>query len=173
LPTATGTYEVFTTNCSTTNSGNPLVHTVTHAGGSTNVGVCQNTTCATNAVNKWLSLGTFTLNAGTPYSVTLQGSTAAGSGPTGYACRSDAIKWAAININPPPQPGDFDSDGDVDLVDLDQFIQCVSGSLVPQTASDCADAKYDADDDVDHDDFGIFQRCYSGEGNMADPNCAN
>ena len=72
-PRGQRTYEVFTTNCTTSNSGNPLIHKVTHVGGSTNVSVCQNTTCTPNAFNVWYSLGTYTLNAGTQYTVTLNG----------------------------------------------------------------------------------------------------
>ncbi len=34
-------------------------------------------------------------------------------------------------------------------------------------------ADLDRDGDVDQCDFGILQRCYSGEGNPADPNCAD
>lgn len=95
-PTVTGTYKVYTTNCTTSNSGNPMVHKITHAGGTANVGICQNTTCGTNAVNKWLLLGQFTLNAGTQYTVTLDGTTTGGSGPSGNAGRSDAIKWEFV-----------------------------------------------------------------------------
>lgn len=102
-PTTAGIYEVFTTNCTTSNSGNPLVHKVAHAGGTTNVNVCQNTTCTPNAVNTWYSLGQYTLNANTTCSVTLDGSTAAGSSPaTTGAARSDAIKWQLVSsVNPP------------------------------------------------------------------------
>ena len=92
-PSATGTYEIYTTNCNTTNSGNPLIHRVYHSGGSSTVGVCQNSTCGTNAVNKWLSLGQYNLNGSTTYTVELDASTGAGSAPSGYAARSDSIKW--------------------------------------------------------------------------------
>ena len=95
-PATTGVYEIFTTNCTTSNSGNPLIHRIAHAGGTTSVGVCQNTTCNPNAVNVWYSLGQYTLNAGTQYSVTLDGSTAAGSGPSGNAGRADAVKWVWV-----------------------------------------------------------------------------
>ena len=101
-PTTSGIYEMFTTNCTTSNSGNPMIHKVTHIGGMTPVGICQNTTCGTNAVNVWLSLGQFTLNAGTQYTVTLDGSTASGTGPAGNAGRSDAIKWQLITAAEPP-----------------------------------------------------------------------
>jgi hypothetical protein len=94
-PTATGSYQVYTTNATTTNSGNPLVHKVTHAGGTTNVNVCQNSTCSPNPCNVWRSLGTFTLNASTQYKVTLDGDTTSGSLPSGGAGRSDAIKWVS------------------------------------------------------------------------------
>jgi len=95
-PNTTGIYEVFTTNCTTSNSGNPLIHRVTHANGTTNVGVCQNTTCNPNAVNTWYSLGQYTLYAGTQYTVTLDGATGSGAGPANNAGRSDAIKWVYI-----------------------------------------------------------------------------
>ena len=32
---------------------------------------------------------------------------------------------------------------------------------------------FDSDNDVDQDAFAIFQRCISGEGNPANPNCAD
>ncbi len=92
-PTTTGTYKVYTTNASTSNSGNPLVHKVTHAGGTATVNVCQNSSCSPNPCNQWRLLGTYTLNAGTEYKVTLDGSTGAGSAPTSNAGRADAIKW--------------------------------------------------------------------------------
>ncbi|HSW44541.1 MAG TPA: immunoglobulin domain-containing protein [Phycisphaerae bacterium] len=101
-PVATGTYQIYTTNCSTTNSGNPMIHKVTHAGGTATVSVCQNTTCSPSACNVWLSLGTFTLNAGTAYAVTLDGTTGAGSAPSGNAGRTDAIKWESIQTAQPP-----------------------------------------------------------------------
>lgn len=92
-PAVSGAYEVFTTNAITTNSGNPTMHTVSHAGGSANVAVCQNSTCTPNPCNTWYSLGTYTLNAGIQYTVTVSGSTAAGSAPAGNVARADAIKW--------------------------------------------------------------------------------
>ncbi|HSW46779.1 MAG TPA: immunoglobulin domain-containing protein, partial [Phycisphaerae bacterium] len=102
-PTVTAGYEVFTTNASTTNSGNPLVHKVTHAGGTTNVNACQNTSCSPNACNVWLSLGQYSLNAGTMYTVTLDGNTASGSAPSGNAGRSDAVKWQSVGgVGPQP-----------------------------------------------------------------------
>ncbi len=96
-PNTAGMYEIFTTNTTTSNSGNPMIHKVTHVGGTTNVGVCQNTTCNPNAVNVWYSLGEFTLNGGTQYTVTLDGSTGGGSGPANNAGRSDAIKWQFVS----------------------------------------------------------------------------
>lgn len=99
-PTVAATYEVFTTNVTTSNSGNPLVHKVTHVGGTTNVNVCQNSTCTPNTCNVWYSLGQFSLNSGTTYTVTLDSSTAAGSSPSGNAGRSDAIKWQSVGVVP-------------------------------------------------------------------------
>ncbi len=101
-PPATGSYQVFTTNCNTSNSGNPMIHTVTHAGGSASVSVCQNSTCSPNACDNWYPLGTFTLNANTEYSVTLNGFTSAGSAPSGNAGRSDAVKWESVSTGSAP-----------------------------------------------------------------------
>ena len=63
-PTTTGLYQVFTTNASTTNAGNPLIHTVSYAGGVATLSVCQNSTCNPNPCNTWYSLGTYALQAG-------------------------------------------------------------------------------------------------------------
>lgn len=100
-PAAGGVWEVFTTNCNTSNSGNPLIHKVTHVGGTASVGVCQNSTCTTNAINNWYSLGQYTLDANIQYTVTLDGSTASGSSPSNNAGRSDAIKWVLISTPAP------------------------------------------------------------------------
>ncbi len=101
-PSVGGTYEVFTTNCNTSNSGNPLIHRVSHAGGSIDVPVCQNSTCGNNAINKWYSLGQYTFVAGTEYNVTLDGSTGSGSAPANNAGRSDAIRWVLISAAQSP-----------------------------------------------------------------------
>ena len=101
-PTVSATYEVFTTNCNTSNSGNPLIHKITYAGSTSSVSVCQNSTCSPNAINAWYSLGQYSLNAGTQYSVTLDGSTGAGSLPSGNAGRSDAIKWVSVGSSSAP-----------------------------------------------------------------------
>jgi hypothetical protein len=74
---------------------------VLHTGGTATVSVCQNSTCGTNAINKWYSLGQYTLNAGTQYTVTLDGSTGAGSLPSGNVGRSDAVMWKAISVGGP------------------------------------------------------------------------
>jgi len=92
-PDKDGTYEIFTTNCTTWNSGNPMIHHVTHADGTTDVGVCQNADCDPTAANLWYSLGQYVLHAGIEYTVTLDGDTDSGSGPSGNAGRSDAVKW--------------------------------------------------------------------------------
>ena len=73
--------------------------------------------------------------------------------------------------------GDFDMDGDVDLVDFAHFQTCYHGPNVP-VAPQCADANVDgpplsADVDVDLTDFGIFQLCYSGPNRRPRINCAD
>jgi len=73
---------------------------------------------------------------------------------------------------PPPVPGDFEGDGDVDADDLEAFQACASGPGIPQMDSACEKDLLDADDDVDQSDFGILQRCLSGLNVPADPSCA-
>ena len=89
-----------------------------------------------------------------------------------------------FEVTVPTIPGDFDHDGDVDAADLQTFIACATGPVIPyapglpggcplvpdeqgKTAAD-----FDRDGDVDQVDFGIFQRCYSGTA-AGNPGCAN
>ncbi len=74
--------------------------------------------------------------------------------------------WAA-NLPIPPSPwlyyGDFDEDGDVDLVDFGHFQGCFNGPNRPFSFENgCADADVDGDGDVDLVDFGGFQACFNG-----------
>jgi uncharacterized membrane protein len=84
-----------------------------------------------------------------------------------------------------PRPADLDNDGDVDRDDSTLFEQCATGPDIPYTSQspplectlsinseDILPVDFDADFDVDQDDFAVFQRCFSGEGNIADPRCA-
>lgn len=68
---------------------------------------------------------------------------------------------------------DFDRDRDVDRVDFNTFVSCVTGPAVGPPVSGCEAADFDADQDVDHDDFGRLQRCLDGPGLIADPACAD
>jgi hypothetical protein len=79
-PPTTGTYRVYTTNGTTNNAGNPQIFKITHAGGTATVGVCQNTSCSSNSVNKWYLLGTYTLNRNTR--VPARGRPSTSVGPT-------------------------------------------------------------------------------------------
>ncbi len=77
-----------------------------------------------------------------------------------------------VASGPPPVPGDFDGDEDVDLEDYGRFQACYTGPGVAQEDANCADAKLDGDVDVDGDDFGVFQGCLSGANVAADAGCA-
>ena len=76
-----------------------------------------------------------------------------------------------LTFAPPPIPGDFDVDGDVDDDDLAAFESCASAPGVPRAAG-CENRDFDTDSDVDQTDFAAFQRCYSGENVAPNPNCA-
>jgi len=89
----------------------------------------------------------------------------------------------------PTAKADFDVDGDVDSDDLAAFKACATGPAIPYNPAALPEpepgctlapdanghiaADFDEDNDVDQSDFGSFQRCYSGEGNLADPHCAD
>ena len=164
-PAIGGSYQVFTTNCTTSNSGNPLVHKVMHAGGTTSVNICQNTTCTVNAVNSWSSLGTYMLSAGVAYTVVLDATAGSGSAPSGYAGRSDAIKWELVLAA--GQPGDFDNDTDVDASDFGVLQACLD-----QTPSgSCAGVDLNGDAAVGDPDISLFIGCLTGPGLPADANC--
>lgn len=99
---------------------------------------------------------------------------------TGIIAVSDP--WAMVNprtvtieltVTPPPVPGDFDLDGDVDQSDLARMQVCLSGSTIPQSDPNCAGAKLDGDSDVDQDDMRLFLGCFSGPGQPGDYNCLN
>jgi hypothetical protein len=57
--------------------------------------------------------------------------------------------------------GDFDGDGDVDLVDFGEFQLCFTGGTgTLADGCDCAD--FDGDNDADLVDFGSFQLAFTG-----------
>lgn len=74
---------------------------------------------------------------------------------------------------PPPIPGDFTRDGDVDQEDFGYFQACYSGPGIAQTNSNCTPGLLDEDEDVDQNDFTVFQSCMSGAGVPADPGCGD
>lgn len=84
--------------------------------------------------------------------------------------RADGL-IAYVDAPPPPVPGDFDDDGDVDMDDFGHFQWCLSGSSVPQPDPACAGARLDGDSDVDEADLILFLECMSGANVPADPDC--
>ncbi len=59
-------------------------------------------------------------------------------------------------------PGDLDDDGDVDLLDLSMWLDCVTGPSAGPLPAACLRADFDFDDDVDAADFARFQLAYTG-----------
>lgn len=75
-------------------------------------------------------------------------------------------QYAAVSLD---VPGDWDGDGDVDLIDAAAFVDCLAGPNVaptptpPATPQECLDAfDADADGDVDAGDFAAFQIGFTG-----------
>jgi len=63
------------------------------------------------------------------------------------------------------QPGDLDSDGDVERDDFERFMACFNGPNNPplSVSPDCHRSDLDLDEDVDLADFLVyFQRCFNG-----------
>lgn len=73
----------------------------------------------------------------------------------------------------PPQPGDHDQDGDVDMEDFGWFQTCLSGTDVPAPSLACRCGDFNHDGDVDAGDVTAFLTCLRGPEVPADPNCAD
>jgi hypothetical protein len=82
---------------------------------------------------------------------------------------TDPCSGATLTTDPVVLTGtaDFNSDGFVDCLDVQRFIQCVTGPAVLFTPADpCVWAMdMDADGDVDQDDFGLLQLQWTGSTN--------
>ena len=82
-------------------------------------------------------------------------------------------KLVVTIVPPPPIPGDFDGDRDVDQEDFGPFQVCLTGSVTPQLDPACQAARLDGDEDVDRDDLALFANCLGDPYVPADPDCAN
>ncbi len=69
-------------------------------------------------------------------------------------------------------PCDYDDDQDVDQNDIELFMHCISGPMLPREAG-CDEKDLDNDGDVDLVDFAVMQLCLSGDGLLGDPYCAD
>jgi hypothetical protein len=74
----------------------------------------------------------------------------------------DASGSAYVDYIGPIGPGDFDGDGDADLIDFRSFTSCVTGpgphAAIP---AECAGSDFDQDGDVDLRDLAAFQRAFA------------
>jgi uncharacterized lipoprotein YddW (UPF0748 family) len=76
-----------------------------------------------------------------------------------------------LTVATPPVPGDFDLDGDVDMVDYSHLQACLLGDSTPQTDPNCQDAELTDDLFVSVADVAAFMQCLSGSNNPANPDC--
>jgi len=90
-------------------------------------------------------------------------------------CGSATSNPAALTLGADPVPGDFDSDGDVDLTDFAHLQNCLDVLGAPPTDPNCADADLDNDafGAVSREDVTVFLQCMTGAGIPGDPNCAD
>jgi hypothetical protein len=64
------------------------------------------------------------------------------------------------------EPGDYDTDGDVDSYDAAAFIGCLTGPNGGPLTPVCAPGDLDADDDIDVIDFVLFSVIFSSQGTL-------
>ena len=76
--------------------------------------------------------------------------------PRGSGCDIGAFEGQFDSLR-----GDADGDGDVDVADYLQLVECFSGTATP-IASDCDVFDFDGDADVDLSDFVAFQAAFTG-----------
>lgn len=69
--------------------------------------------------------------------------------------------------------GDSDVDFDVDAVDAETFVSCVTGPNGATLNPECDHLDGDEDCDVDLTDFARFQLCFSSSAFLADPDCGH
>lgn len=83
------------------------------------------------------------------------------------AIEDSTTRWSYIAFGTIPSDGDFDDDGDVDLLDAGAYHECVSaagpGGPIPDG---CAMFDLDEDGDVDFSDFSEFQLHFTGGDNQ-------
>ncbi len=92
-------------------------------------------------------------------------------GPCGFAnesCCNDAWSQACVDLAMelcdvcmPPDPGDLDQDGDVDVNDYAIFESCLTGPEGGLLAG-CVPADLHADSDVDLQDFAVLSLNFTG-----------
>jgi len=87
-------------------------------------------------------------------------------------CGSVTSDEAVLSFDPPPVPGDFDGDHDVDLEDFGVFQACLTGPFEPVGGPPCDQADLNADGHVDATDRTIMVGCLSGADILGDPACA-
>ncbi len=95
---ATGTYEIYVTWPASVNASEQVEHLITNAGGTASVLMDQDSTSNPTGANRWNSLGQYTLNGGTTYTVT---QTNENYPDPGEIFRADAVKW---EYRPPAAP---------------------------------------------------------------------
>jgi hypothetical protein len=69
-----------------------------------------------------------------------------------------------VRIPTPALPGDFDEDGDVDLIDYEMYLLCVTGPQGRPVEPACQPGDVDRDRDVDFANFAPIQRAFHPAG---------
>lgn len=90
-------------------------------------------------------------------------------------CGTATSNQATLTLGTPLIPGDFDHDGDVDLVDFGHLQNCFDPQSGPLNDPNCADANLNGDlgNRIDQDDLNVFLGCMTGADVAGNPSCAN
>ncbi|NLX22498.1 MAG: hypothetical protein GXY55_12655 [Phycisphaerae bacterium] len=110
------------------------------------------------------------------FNLTMTAPSEPGTYATNWQMLREGVTWFGptvskqIRVGPPPVPGDFDYDRDVDLDDFGRLQACLTGNGGTPTGG-CLKMDLDQDSDVDQVDINRFLACVSGAGIPGNTDC--
>jgi hypothetical protein len=110
------------------------------------------------------------------FNLTMTAPSEPGTYATNWQMLREGVTWFGptvskqIRVGPPPVPGDFDQDRDVDLDDFGRLQACLTGNGGTPPGG-CLKMDLDQDGDVDQVDINRFLACVSGAGIPGNADC--